>query len=53
MDQSEITRWRSMLHAPKEKELCKRFWRENLEEKHNLENLDLDNRILLIWIFKK
>jgi len=46
-------RWRSKLHAPKEKELCKRLWRENLEEKLHLENLDMDNRLLLIWIFKK
>jgi len=35
-----------MLHAPKEIELCKRFWRENFEEKHHLENLDMDTRLL-------
>jgi len=33
-----------MLHTPKGKEFCKRFWRENLEEKRHLENLDMDNR---------
>ena len=33
--------------------MCRGFWWENPKERHNLDELGVDRRIKLKWIFKK
>jgi hypothetical protein len=42
-----------MQHVWGREELHIGFWWENLRERDNLEDIDVDGRIILRWIFRK
>jgi hypothetical protein len=42
-----------MWHVWGKRKMHIEFWRGNLGERHNLEDLGVDVRIMLRWIFRK
>jgi hypothetical protein len=40
-------------HVSGRRIMCARFWWENVKVRDHCEDLDIDGRILLQWIFKK
>jgi hypothetical protein len=42
-----------MWHVWETGEICEGFWWEDLSERDHLEDLSVDGRIILKWIFKK
>ena len=53
MIKSRRMRWAGYVAYMERGEVHKGFWSGNLGEGDHLEDLDLDGRIILTWIFKK